>query len=360
MYYPVRNPYGQQRSNSSCCCLTFLITFLAISTVAGLYFISQHLNIFAFELLRNPEIVAAFNEFMQEYGKEYSTMEETSYRYKVFANNYKIINEFNANPEKTSSVAINKFADLTDEEFEKLYLSKTIAIGSKEEDYIPSTTDLDVDWKEKVTPVKDQAMCGSCWTFSSISVVETLIAIKNNSDPVPLSEQELVDCCTGANCTRSNGCHGGEDEEALDYITKYGITKEADYPYHALDEPCKSASLPHVKEIKGQRPITTGEDMEKAINEQTIAVAIAAGHVAFRFYEKGVVSQGCPGDIISHAVTVVGAKTDSETKLPYWSVRNSWGENWGAKGYIKLMRSNTRCGLCGINCYSRVPIYKTP
>jgi cathepsin L len=307
--------------------------------------------------MKDYETGAAFSEFMIRFDKTYATQEETLYRYRVFAENYRKINEFNADPEQTSTVEVNMFADLTDEEFEKIYLPRTIATGSEiEEDYIPSSTNLKIDWQSFTTPVKDQGMCGSCWTFSSISVVETLIAINQNTAPVSYSEQELVDCCTGEKYKNSNGCNGGEDADALDYITHNGTLKSSDYPYYAIDKACTVEGLKHIEGIKGQKNITNLTEMEKAIKEQTISAGIAAGHVAFRFYKSGIVTKGCPGDKISHAVTVVGA--DEEGGIPYWKIRNSWGPNWGDHGHIRLMRS-TKCGTCGVNCYSRVPIYGT-
>ena len=43
-------------------------------------------------------------------------------------------------------------------------------------------------------PVKDQGMCGSCYSFASNTALEGAIAIKNKAAPVHISEQHMVDC----------------------------------------------------------------------------------------------------------------------------------------------------------------------
>lgn len=42
----------------------------------------------------------------------------------------------------------------------------------------------------------------------------------------------------------------------------------------------------------------------------------------------------CP----DHAVVVIGWGTESD--IPYWLIKNSWGENWGDNGYIKIKRGD--------------------
>jgi hypothetical protein len=53
-----------------------------------------------------------------------------------------------------------------------------------------------------------------------------------------------------------------------------------------------------------------------------------------------------------HAVVVVGYGTDSKLG-DYWLVRNSWGEQRGDKGYIRMARN--RGNLCGLASYATYP-----
>lgn len=59
-------------------------------------------------------------------------------------------------------------------------------------------------------------------------------------------------------------------------------------------------------------------------------------------------SCGAHGNI-DHGVLAVGYGTDQETQEPYWLVKNSWGEKWGDKGFVKMSRkSKNKFGMCAI------------
>ena len=101
------------------------------------------------------------------------------------------------------------------------------------------STALNINWveKQKVTPVKDQGECGSCWAFTAVTVQESMEAIQNEKAPERLSEQEAVDCARTAD---SQGCNGGWMSDYWDY-TKSGARSYDNYPeYNAKDNACRT------------------------------------------------------------------------------------------------------------------------
>ena len=77
-----------------------------------------------------------------------------------------------------------------------------------------------------------------------------------------------------------------------------------------------------------------------------VATGIYASDNSFGNYAKGVFDT-CSSTKMNHAVTVVGYGTESGKD--YWLVKNSWGDNWGDGGYIKIARGKSECGIGG-NC----------
>ena len=73
-------------------------------------------------------------------------------------------------------------------------------------------------------------------------------------------------------------------------------------------------------------------------------VGVAVHGHSFNDYSSGVL-EDCEYDDISkpvnHAVVAVGYGTDNG--VDFWLLKNSWGENWGENGFIKVKR-----GTCGI------------
>ncbi|XLS50704.1 hypothetical protein HN51_011381 [Arachis hypogaea] len=169
-------------------------------------------------------------KWMEEYGKVYKDGEEKERRFRIFKNNVEFIESFNAAGDKSFKLSVNRFADLSVEEF-KASLNglpkshwQTTPFRHENVTDIPET----VDWRKRgvVTPIKDQGTCGSWWAFSSVAAVEGIHKISTGK-LVSLSVQELVDCVRGD----SEGCYGGYMEDTYTFIAKNGgISSESDYP----------------------------------------------------------------------------------------------------------------------------------
>nr|AKO90282.1 cathepsin L-like protein 1 [Tigriopus japonicus] len=217
-----------------------------------------------------------------------------------------------------------------------------------------------VDWRDlgAVTPVKNQASCGSCWAFGATGALEGQI-FRKTGKLLSLSEQQLVDC-TKDEKYHNNGCDGGLPDAAYRYIRDVGgIESEEFYPYVGNIGKCMFNKSEVVAEDNGYVSIPSGDEeaLKAAVATMgPIVVGIDANHDEFMMYASGIYdNEACLSDrnSLDHAVLVVGYGTDSMTKKDFWLVKNSWGTNWGANGYIKMARN--RENQCGIATYALYP-----
>ncbi|XP_058070087.1 cysteine proteinase mucunain-like [Magnolia sinica] len=313
----------------------------------------------------DDEVMGLYEEWLAKHGKSYNALGEKEKRFEIFRDNLLFINEHNAG-NHTYTLGLNKFADLTNEEFRSLYLGAKIdsklrlsKAKSDRYSYIQGEELPDsIDWREKgaVVPIKDQGSCGSCWAFSTIAAVEGINQIVTKG-LISLSEQELVDCDTSYN----EGCNGGLMDYAFEFIINNGgIDTEEDYPYKGYDYRCdQSRKNARVVSIDGYEdvPVNDEKALQKAVANQPVTVAIEGGGTAFQLYKSGIFTGRC-GTELDHGVAAVGYGT--ENGVDYWIVKNSWGTEWGEKGYIRMERNlaHTTTGKCGIAMEASYPIKK--
>mmetsp|Transcript_84331 Transcript_84331/g.239634 ORF Transcript_84331/g.239634 Transcript_84331/m.239634 type:complete len:271 (-) Transcript_84331:120-932(-) len=259
---------------------------------------------------------------------------------------------------------ITRFADMSKEEF-KSFLGVVPSMGPSDD--IPvleasmnvSALSGSFNWNDQgvLTPVKDQAQCGSCWAFSAVETIESAW-IRAGNDMTVFSEQQVVACDTA-----DNGCGGGLPTNAFDYVKSAGgLATEASYPYTSGTGDagtCQSFTtaggtvstygyaVPQCSKVFG----TCDEDSDALASalQSNGPVSVALDASEWSSYAGGVMtSSSCSSSSrkMDHAVQLVGYNADAET--PYWIVRNSWSSSWGEDGFIYLKMGDNTCGLANL------------
>jgi len=285
-----------------------------------------------------------FLEWTSVHGRDYSSHEELEERFAIFQQNQNLINQHNAEVKMglhTFTMAINKFADLTHDEFRSNMLGKARSPSMTQPLETFRATGIppgEWDWRPTgiVTDVKDQAQCGSCWAFSAVAAMEGAFNRKNNGSIPKLctascgpdsvsccsfSEQEIVDCTLKGTCTCDLG--GEMHDGFLEIINNHKgvINTEQQYPYTSgggtSKGVCRSKDTGVATGFTGYANVTHGNEdaLAAASYEKTIiSVGIDASQNSFQFYSQGVYNEPeCKNsqDDLDHGVAVVGYGTYS-------------------------------------------------
>ena len=318
----------------------------------------------------------AFDLWLVRYNKDYiHDKDERAKRLGVFKQNAATIATHNANPSSTFTMALNQFADLTFEEFSMHRLGYNTSLrdntpvslssisnkhkreGFRYADLSVSDLPASMDWRKEgaVTPVKNQGMCGSCWSFSATGAIEGINKIQTGK-LMSLSEQQLVSC----DREKDMGCGGGLMDFAFEYVVQNGgIDTEEDYGYWGWGMPCnrrREHDRPAVT-IDGYEdvPAKDADALKKVLANQPVAVAICA-NANLQFYQSGVVNEQSCCQELNHGVLAVGYNEGDGT----WIVKNSWGESWGEDGFFRLTKdAKNPNGACGILQAASYPVKET-
>jgi len=204
------------------------------------------------------------------------------------------------------------------------------------------------DWRNVggqsyVTPIEDQACCGSCVAFGSIAAMETWVRIahRNPALAVDLSEAQLY-FCYGPQMGAGPCPGGGWGPNASYPALQQGIVDAACFPYtfgpNCTNPPCNLCSnwQSRLTKITGWHTLTSQSDMKAYISSNGPLTTCFTVYEDFYYYYTGGVYTYNPqtsGNVVGgNCVCVIGY----DDNLRCWNCKNSWGSGWGENGYFQI------------------------
>lgn len=334
-----------------------------------------------FNIVSSAEL-PTFDDFVQQHSRSYRQgSDEYVMRRSLYEQRKNAADAHNANSDRLWTAGANKLSDWTAEEFLQLRGwdgSARPENGGSARSIQPHSTFLqrredfpaEKIWDNLVTTkhTKNQGGCGSCWAVATATVLEAHSEIHTGSNRT-FSAQQIVECTPNPrHCGGDGGCKGATAELAMEWVLRNGCAEESKVPYLGMDGACTTGKPLLTEKDAGETPASQSappvgeafgmvgwetlaknkyEPLVRALVERgPVAVSVAASE--WMMYDSGIFN-GCGKDaIIDHAVTAIGYGIKNNVK--FWLIQNSWGDDWGENGHIRLLRNeNEDTEYCGMN-----------
>jgi hypothetical protein len=192
------------------------------TTVAILALLASITAIFLLKTSSTSNTRDLYEQWKRETGWGFRSSDaDDEYRFKIFEQNVKEINEHNAKPGETYRMGINQFTGLSKQEFEEIHLTHyepNPVIESDKPDH--PNVGYFVDWVSygAVSPVKNEGQCQANYAFSAVGAIEGISVIVYRQQQ-EYSAQELVDCTATYG---NSGCNGGTMTSSFTFIVQRG------------------------------------------------------------------------------------------------------------------------------------------
>jgi len=170
-----------------------------------------------------------------------------------------------------------------------------------------------------------------------------------------LSSQTMVSCTLNPHhCGGTGGCEGATAELGYDLVKEKGIPMAVDWNYASG----ATGATPKCREdvLKAPRVGITGYEvlpsnklfpLKEALVVSGGPMAVALDATDLFYYQSGILTDGSGRFTVNHAVTLTGYQEPKAGNLGFWRIKNSWGESWGERGYLRVeMKANEEehCG----------------
>jgi len=213
-----------------------------------------------------------------------------------------------------------------------------------------------VDWRNKngnhVTGVKDQGGCGSCVSFGTVAVTESMVSIEKGK-MLDLSEADQYFCSS-----HGASCHGWNPKDAFNEIKNRGVADDAYFPYNTAfpnndiygsTPTCRGGPDRNTRTVKVTTVHSLNSNAEAKNHLSTIGPIVCCFDVYadFHYYQSGIYNHVTGEKEGSHCVQIVGYSDIDNC----WICKNSWNSSWGNGGYV-----NIAYGTCNIDKHTKYGI----
>jgi C1A family cysteine protease len=248
--------------------------------------------------------------------------------------------------EKKRRLGVQPPPGVTLDEIDARSRQRKAAIAAERAIGAPGLFDLrNVNGRNFITSIKDQATCGSCVAFGSVAAIEgTLRREQDDANlAVDLSEAHLFYChgrARGRNCD-----NGWIPNEALACCQDPGIADEACYPYTPGDQNCSNLCSDwesRATKITSFQVISAVSAMKEWIATKGPMTACFVVFDDFTNYSSGIYRHVTGAQLGGHCVAIVGYNDQQGC----WICKNSWSDHWGESGFFRIAY-----GECGIDTW---------
>ncbi|CAL6069685.1 Cathepsin_B [Hexamita inflata] len=193
--------------------------------------------------------------------------------------------------------------------------------------------------------VGDTAGCIADWAFSAVgSFSDNRCITGKDSSRVAYSEQYMLSCDS-----QSNGCDGTSSmQNPQNFLKTMGVpTNQCVFYNYKQQFKCPNtcydgSKLDLFKSLSFQDVCSGEESIMNAIQQGTIQTQFNV-YTDFMYYMGGIYKHVSGVFENTHIVTLIGFGELNGIK--FWVVRNSWGTEWGEKGYFRIVRGTNECQI---------------